>query len=188
MCNSDRRHVACMVSGLSIPEKNMDISRVPFLALGAVFVFLIMMFNVPIPSGTTAHATGAALVAIVLGPWAAVLAVSIALLIQALFFGDGGVLAFGANAFNMAFLMPFIGYYTDKAISRNANPGSFSQLIAAGIAGYVAINIAALAAGIEFGIQPLLFTAANGTPLYGPYGLDVALPAMAIAHLTLAAL
>jgi len=80
--------------------------------------------------------------------------------------------------------MPFIGYYTYKAISHNAASGSSRQLIAAGIAGYVAINIAALAAGIEFGIQPMLFTAADGTPLYCPYGLDVALPAMALAHLT----
>ena len=69
-----------------------------------------MMFNVPIPDGTTAHAVGAALIAMLLGPWAAVIAVSIALLIQALFFGDGGVLAFGANVFNMAIVMPFVGY------------------------------------------------------------------------------
>jgi cobalt/nickel transport system permease protein len=165
-------------------KKNMDISRIPFMAIGAVFVFLIMMFNIPIPSGTTAHATGAVLVAITLGPWAAVISVSIALLIQALLFGDGGILAFGANAFNMAFLMPFIGYFTYKAISRNAAPGSSRQLLAAGIAGYIAINIAALAAGIEFGIQPMFFTSADGTPLYCPYGLDVAIPAMALAHLT----
>src|SRR5262249_10850005 len=79
---------------------------VPLLALGAAYAFLVMMFNVPIPDGTTAHAVGAVLIAVVLGPWAAVIAVSIALLIQALFFGDGGVLAFGANAFNMAFVMP----------------------------------------------------------------------------------
>ena len=68
------------------------------------------MFNVPIPDGTTAHAVGAVLIAVLLGPWAAVIAVSIALLIQALFFGDGGVLAYGANVFNMAIVMPFVGY------------------------------------------------------------------------------
>src|SRR5215472_17822708 len=84
---------------------------VPLLAVGAAYSFLVMMFNVPIPDGTTAHAVGAVLIAIVLGPWAAVVAVSIALLIQALFFGDGGVLAYGANTFNMAFVMPFVGYF-----------------------------------------------------------------------------
>ena len=83
---------------------------VPLLALGAAYCFLVMMFNVPIPDGTTAHAVGGVLIAVLLGPWAAVIAVSVALLIQALFFGDGGVLAFGANAFNMAFVMPFVGY------------------------------------------------------------------------------
>ena len=83
---------------------------VPLLALGAAYCFLVMMFNIPIPDGTTAHAVGGVLVAVLLGPWAAVLAVSVALAIQALFFGDGGVLAFGANAFNMAIVMPFVGY------------------------------------------------------------------------------
>src|SRR5438552_17812223 len=83
---------------------------VPLVAIGAAYSFLVMMFNVPIPDGTTAHAVGAVLIAIVLGPWAAVIAVSIALLIQALFFGDGGVLTYGANAFNMALVMPMVGY------------------------------------------------------------------------------
>src|SRR5437764_11560169 len=83
---------------------------VPLLAIGAAYCFLVMMFNVPIPDGTTAHAVGGVLVAVLLGPEAAVIAVSIALAIQALFFGDGGVLAYGANTFNMALVMPVIGY------------------------------------------------------------------------------
>src|SRR5258705_6451986 len=83
---------------------------VPLLALGSAFSFVIMMFNVPIPNGTTAHAVGAALIAVLLGPWAACIAVSIALLIQALFFGDGGILAFPVNALNMAIIMPFVAY------------------------------------------------------------------------------
>src|SRR5450432_3743195 len=84
---------------------------VPLVAIGAAYSFLVMMFNVPIPDGTTAHAVGGVLIAVVLGPWAAVIAVSVALAIQALFFGDGGVLAFGANALNMAFVMPMVGYF-----------------------------------------------------------------------------
>jgi len=59
------------------------------------------------------------LIAIILGPWAAVIAISIALLIQTLFFGDGGTLAFGANAFNMAFVMPFVGYGVYQMLTRN---------------------------------------------------------------------
>jgi cobalt/nickel transport system permease protein len=154
--------------------------------MGAVFSFLIMMFNIPIPDGTTAHAAGGVLVAIVLGPWAAVIAVSVALLIQALIFGDGGVLAFGANALNLAFIMPFTGYYVYRLIAGGAPDSSSRRLIASGLGGYIGLNIAALAAAVQFGIQPLLFTAADGTPLYGPYGLNVAIPAMLIPHLTLA--
>jgi cobalt/nickel transport system permease protein len=170
----------------AVIKKNLDLARVPFMAMGAVFSFLIMMFNIPIPDGTTGHATGAVLLAITLGPWAAVIATSVALLIQALVFGDGGILAFGANAFNIGFIAPFTGYYAYKVIASGAAAGSRRQIMAAGIGGYIGLNVAALAAAIQFGIQPLLFTAADGTPLYCPYGLDVAVPAMMFAHLTVA--
>jgi cobalt/nickel transport system permease protein len=159
---------------------------VPMLAIGAAFTFLIMMLNVPIPDGTTAHAVGGTIVAIVLGPWAAVIAVSISLIIQALFFGDGGVLAIGANCFNMAFILPFVGYYTYRAIAANTSLTSARRALAAGIGGYVGINAAALAAAIEFGLQPTLFHSANGTPLYAPFHLSQTIPAMMLAHLTIA--
>jgi len=167
-------------------KRTVDVAQIPFMAMSAVFSFLIMMFNVPIPDGTTAHAVGAVLIAITLGPWTATIAVSVALFIQALVFGDGGVLAFGANAFNMAFVMPFTGYYIYQLIAKNAPITSTRRVIAAGIAGYVAINLAALVAATEFGIQPMLFVGEDGLPLYGPYSLSVAIPAMMTAHLLVA--
>ncbi|WP_378956686.1 cobalt transporter CbiM [Pelosinus sp. sgz500959] len=170
----------------AVVKKHLELAQIPFMAMGAVFAFLIMMFNVPIPDGTTAHAVGGVLIAIALGPWAAVIAVSVALFIQALVFGDGGMLAFGANAFNMAFIMPFSGYYTYKLLVGKGRSGSTRSIIAAGVSGYVGINLAALVAAIEFGIQPLLFLAADGTPLYSPYGLGVSIPAMMSVHLLIA--
>lgn len=161
---------------------------VPLVAIGAAYSFLVMMFNVPIPDGTTAHAVGGVLVAIVLGPWAAVIAVSIALLIQALFFGDGGVLAYGANALNMAFVLPMVGYAVYRALSRNVSLTSPRRPFAAGIGAYVGLNAAALCAAIEFGVQPAWFHTANGTPLYAPFHLSQTIPAMALAHLTVAGL
>jgi cobalt/nickel transport system permease protein len=167
----------------NIVKKTLKARQVPMLAIGAAFSFVIMMFNVPIPAGTTGHAVGGVLVAILLGPWAACIAITVALVIQALLFGDGGITAIGANCFNMAFVLPFAGYYIYKAISYNAPVGSNRRVIAAGIAGYIGINIAALFAGIEFGLQPLFHHTAAGQALYCPYGLNAAVPAMAGEHL-----
>ncbi len=89
----------------------------PYLALAAAFSFVIMMFNVPVPGGSSGHAVGSALVAIILGPWAAVVTTSVALLIQCLVFGDGGITAFGANCFNMGTVIPFVGYFLYKMIA-----------------------------------------------------------------------
>jgi cobalt/nickel transport system permease protein len=166
-----------------VVRKTLKVKQVPMLAIGAAFSFVIMMFNVPIPGGSTGHAVGGVLVAILLGPWAACIALTVALVIQALLFGDGGITAIGANCFNMAFVLPFMGYYIYRAISYKASIGSNRIIFAAGIAGYVGVNAAALLTGIEFGLQPLLHHTVSGQPLYCPYGLKVAVPAMAGGHL-----
>jgi cobalt/nickel transport system permease protein len=166
-----------------IVKKTLKARQVPMLAIGAAFSFVIMMFNVPIPGGTTGHAVGGVLVAILLGPWAACIAITVALVVQALLFGDGGITAIGANCFNMAFVLPFVGYYAYRLISVGSQTGSKRRVIAAGIAAYLGINIAALCAGIEFGLQPLFFHTANGQALYCPYGLNVAVPAMLGEHM-----
>jgi cobalt/nickel transport system permease protein len=161
---------------------------IPLISLFAAFSFVIMMFNLPLPGGTTGHAVGMGVAAIVLGPWASILAISIALTIQAVFFGDGGITALGANCFNMAIIGSLVGYATYRLAAWRAGIGSARRVVAAGLAGYTAINVAALCAAIEFGIQPLLFHDASGTPLYAPYPLRIAIPAMMLGHLTLAGL
>ena len=159
---------------------------IPTIALCAAFSFVIMMFNIPVIGGSSAHAVGAVLVAILVGPWTAILAVSATLMIQALIFGDGGILALGVNCLNMAVAMPVSGYMVYRLISGTSKPGSSRNLAAAAIGAYAGINLAALAAGIEMGIQPVLFTTPDGTPLYGFYSLAVTVPAMLIAHLVFA--
>ncbi|BCZ44781.1 cobalt transporter CbiM [Clostridium gelidum] len=156
--------------------------KMPLLGVAAAFSFLIMMFNIPIPGGTSGHAIGAGLIAILLGPYAAVFAVTIALAIQALFFGDGGVLAIGVNCFNMAFIMPYVAYYL-FIFMKKIFPGKKGEYFGAFLGGYISINVAALVAAIEFGIQPLLFKDASGLPLYSPYGLAYSIPAMTVPHL-----
>ncbi len=166
-------------------RKTIRSRQVPLLALGAAFSFVIMMFNIPIPCGTTGHAVGGVIVAILLGPWAASIAVSIAIIVQALLFGDGGITAIGANCFNMAVVIPFVGYYAYKLIAGNSAVAAARRWVAGAVAGYLAINAAAICAGIEFGIQPMIAKAPDGHPLYAPYPLIVAVPAMAIEHLLL---
>ena len=128
--------------------------QVPLLALAAAFSFVIMMFNLPIPGGSTGHAVGGAIIGIVLGPWAAVIAISVALVLQALMFGDGGITAIAANCFNMAVVMPFVAYYAYKLISGGTEITSSRRVIAAAIAGYISLTLAAFFTGVEFGLQP----------------------------------
>ncbi len=155
---------------------------VPLLSIFAAFTFAIMMFNVPVPGGTTAHGVGGTLTAIVLGPWAAVITTSVALVLQALFFGDGGITAIGANCFNMAMVLPFVGYFTYRMLAGNGDMLSQRRVIAAAIGSYVGISVAALCVGIELGIQPHLWST-NGVPDYSPYGFSTAIPSMLLAHM-----
>ncbi|HET6383491.1 MAG TPA: cobalt transporter CbiM [Armatimonadota bacterium] len=157
----------------------------PLLAAGSAFAFGVMMLNVPVPGGTTAHAVGGTLLAIVLGPEAAILALVVTLVIQALFFGDGGVLALGANILNMAVILPISGHAVYRILSGMPG-GRPPRPWAAAIGAYAGINLAAIAAAVELGIQPVLYHTAAGTPLYCPYRLGQTLPAMLLAHLTLA--
>jgi cobalt/nickel transport system permease protein len=161
---------------------------VPLLAVASAFCFVIMMFNVPLPGGTTGHAVGVGAAAIVLGPWASMLSVSIALLIQAIFFGDGGITTFGANCFNMAIVGSLVAHLVYRAIAGRSAISSSHRIAAAALAGYAAINLSALLTACELGIQPLFFKDASGAPLYAPYALHIAIPAMMLGHLTFAGL
>lgn len=163
-------------------EKEVSKKKMPLMGIGASLSFLIMMFNIPLPGGTTGHAVGGTLLAIILGPEAACISVTIALLIQALLFGDGGILAFGANSFNMAFIIPFTGYYIYKFLNEKIKIRK-GKSVSTFIASYMAINVAALCASIELGIQPLLFKDALGMPLYCPYSLSITIPSMLIPHI-----
>ena len=175
---------AAPVVGLSITKVKAQLKEnkelAPMLGIAASLSFLLMMFNVPIPGGTTAHAVGGVLLSILIGPYAASLALSVALLLQALLFGDGGILALGANIFNMAIAMPFVGYAVYHFF-RKQNHETAGVLVGS----YVGINVAAFLTAIELGIQPIIATQ-GGEPLYNPYGLAVTIPAMMVTHLTIA--
>jgi len=166
-------------------NKTLKARQAPYLALGAAFSFVIMMFNIPVLGGTTGHATGTTLIAILLGPWAAIISVSVALIIQALLFGDGGITAIGANCFNMAVVGGLAGYGVYRLIAAGSDAKSNRRLVAGGIAAYMSLNASALLAAVQLGIQPMIEKSPTGQPLYSPFPLSIAIPAMALEHMLL---
>ena len=166
-------------------KKEVSVRNVPYLGMAAAFSFIIMMFNLPIPGGTTGHAVGSAVIAILFGPWAATVAVSVAVIIQALVFGDGGITAIGANCFNMAVVGGLAGYGIYRLIAAASDAKSKRRLIAGAIAAYVSLNASALLAAVQLGIQPLIEKSPTGQPLYSPFPLSISIPAMALEHLLL---
>jgi cobalt/nickel transport system permease protein len=111
--------------------------------------------------------------------------VSLALIVQALLFGDGGITAIGANCFNMAVICPLVGWGIYRLIAGSAPVQSARQWIGGAVGGWLGLTVAAVVAGVELGIQPLIAHDAAGHALYCPFGLAVAVPAMGLGHLLL---
>ena len=167
-------------------RREMQARFIPLVSLFAAFSFVIMMFNVPLPGGTSGHAIGVGIAAAVLGPWASMIALSITLLIQALLFGDGGITALGANCFNMAIYGSIVLSVVYRYLGRRTPLASRRRMVACALGGYLAINVSALLAAVELGIQPMLFKDPAGAPPYAPYPLHISIPVMMLGHLTVA--
>jgi cobalt/nickel transport system permease protein len=92
--------------------------QVPMLGLAAAFVFAAQMLNFPVAGGTSGHLLGGVLTAVLLGPSAAVIVIACVLIVQCLMFSDGGLLALGANVFNMGVVAVCGGYLVFRAVKR----------------------------------------------------------------------
>ena len=149
---------------------------IPRLAVLTAFCFVVMMIMVPLPGGTSAHATGIALLAIVFGVWTAFLSVSLVLLLQALLFGAGGVTALAVNALAMGLVGSAAARYTYRLL-RRIHEGF--GLVAAG---WISVNASALLMALVLGMQPVIAHAEDGQPLFFPFGLSITLPAVMIPH------
>jgi cobalt/nickel transport system permease protein len=160
-------------------KKSLEAAQIPFLAMGSVFSLVAMVFAIPLPGGTTGHLNGSALVAILLGPYPAIIAITVALTIQALAFSEGGITALGANCFNMAFVGSITGWGFYRLFTF---PNFMPRALAAGIASYFSLNLSGLITAIELGLQSILHPS---TSSYFPFPLKIALPAVMIPHLTI---
>ncbi|EDM24047.1 cobalt transporter CbiM [Caminibacter mediatlanticus TB-2] len=161
--------------GLKKLKEKLNEETLPVLGALTALSFVIMMFNVPAPGGTSGHAVGAALIAILFGPWVSYIAVSLVLLIQAIVFGDGGISAWAVNSLAMGFVGAFVGYYVFKLLKDKTKFAPF-------FAGYISIVAAAFVVGVVLGIQPIFWSDANGKPLYFPFPLSISVPAMVGEH------
>jgi cobalt/nickel transport system permease protein len=143
-------------------KREMSEEKVPLVAVLAAGIFAIQTLNMAlpisvIPGGVSGHVVGAALAAIVLGsPFAAVFILTLVLVLQGIFFGDGGITAMGANIINMGVLGGFFGFYTYRSV----NTVFRNRFCAAFIAGWVSLFIPAIVCAVELaiaGTQPLAF-------------------------------
>ncbi len=132
------------------------------------------MFNIPVPGGSSAHAVGTALLAMMFGPWVAFVAISLVLLIQAVVFADGGITALAVEALAMGFIQAFAAYGLFILFKRFR--------FAPFVAGYLSIVLAAGFIGLVLGLQASVMDA-GGKPLYFPFGVEIAVPAMLLEHL-----
>ena len=168
--------VACAVPaavavgvGLKRANVELDERRVPLLGVTAAFVFAAQMLNFPVAGGTSGHFLGAALAAILLGPWLACVVLSVVLIVQAFVFADGGITALGANIFNMGVVGGLLVGGLMYAARAVAGRGRTALLTIAGVGAWLAVMAGAAATSV-------------GLALSGTVPLGTVLPAMLGVH------
>jgi len=160
---------AGVAAAIKITGKQLKEKQVPLMGVMGAFIFAAQMLNFPIAGGTSGHFVGAALAAILLGPWAGTLIMTCVLIAQCLIFQDGGLLALGANVLNMGLIGSFSGYGMYRLMTLLAGRGARSRLIAGFAGSWAAIVLASIACALELAIS-------------GASPLQVVLPAMAGVH------
>lgn len=131
-------------------QKDIDERLIPLAGIIAAFIFAAQMINFPVAGGTSGHAIGATLAAIVLGPWLGILAMTAVVVTQAIIYQDGGLLVMGANILVMGLVPAFVGYglyQLGSGRSRNA------QLVIAGIAAWLSVVVASFIVALLLGFS-----------------------------------
>jgi cobalt/nickel transport system permease protein len=154
---------------LAINRVGLRDEIIPLYTSLAAIIFAAQMLDWPVPGGTTAHFTGGALAGIILGPWGGILVMTIVLVIQALVFGDGGILSLGANIWNMGIVAPLVGYTVYSSLRRY---GYIASVMGAFIGGWLSSLTASFFAGLQLGLSTIFL-----------YPITVTIPAMMLYHL-----
>jgi cobalt/nickel transport system permease protein len=152
--------------------RNLGERTVPLLGVTAAFIFAAQMLNFPIAAGTSGHFLGGLLAAVLLGPWAANLALTAVLIVQALAMADGGITALGANVTNMAVIAVFAGYGAFLLLRRLLPRTVTGYLVSVAAASWVSVVLASVASAVELAVS-------------GTIPLGTALPAMVSVHMVI---
>ncbi len=161
--------IAAIAISLRRVNQDLDERKVPLMGVLAAAIFAGQMLNFAVTGGTSGHLMGAAIATILLGPWAAVLVMTAVVGIQALIFQDGGILALGANIFNMGVIGVTVSFFVYRTIMRLANGQKWGVFVGGFLAGWASIVIAALAVALQLAIS-------------GTSPANLAIPAMGAIH------
>jgi cobalt/nickel transport system permease protein len=132
--------------------RTLEDKQAPLAGLVAAFVFAVQMLNFPVAAGTSGHLLGGALAAVLVGPWAGSICVALVLLVQGLFFADGGLSALGLNIINMALVTAFVGYAIFSVL-RTVLPKTRSMVsVSAGVAAALSVVLAAAGFVVEYAL------------------------------------
>jgi cobalt/nickel transport system permease protein len=146
--------VAAVGIGYSLKKakETMEEKQAPMAGLVAAFIFAVQMLNFPVASGTSGHLLGGLLAAVLVGPYAGAICVAVVLLVQGLFFADGGLSAYGLNVLNMALITAYGGYAIFLFLRKAMPKTRSSVVIASGIAGMLSVVLAALGFVVEYAL------------------------------------
>ena len=151
-------------------------AMLPRLAVFTALAFLLSTLMLPLPGGTSGHAMGVGLLALVFGPWIAFIAYTLVLLLQAVVVGAGGITALPVNALAMG----FVGAWVTVGLYRALH--GLGESVAVTIAVWLAVMVSALLLALVLGLQPWLAAAPDGTPRFFPFGPAITLPALLVPH------
>jgi len=187
--------VTCTVSAggigyaLKAGARKLREKHVPLMGVLGAFIFAAQMLNFPILGGTSGHLIGAALAAILLGPWAAVLIITCVLIVQCFVFQDGGLLALGANVLNMGIIASFASYYLYRGVTSILGLGRRGILAGGFLAAWGSVVLASIACAIELaisGISPLHVALPAMAGVYALIGIGEGLITVAVLSFVLA--
>ena len=154
----------------------LDETLIPRLAMMTALAYGLGLIMLPLPGGTSGHALGVAMLALLFGLRLAFLAYSGVLLLQALLFGAGGLTALPINALAMG----LAGSATALLVFRLLR--SLNESVAIVAASWASVMVSGLLVALALGIQPLIATQPDGAPLFFPFGIEITLPAVLLPH------